>query len=255
MKLVDPKTLKAERLQAREHTKHEYIDELAEAYARGDMLPPITVFTDGKASYLADGVHRVDGAIKAGKKIGVDERQGNRAEAIRHACGANIAHGLRRTNADKRRAVKLAIEAFPDLSSRAIAEMCCVSHHLVEEARTPKPVGRTPNCNKNTGKTRAGRDGKRYQSANNKPGKSTNKISGGTSFDVAQIEGAAKPTKNGRIVFDPKLFRVWDDAFGKLKRTTDNLKNAHAGQQHFDAIHQALNQAYEWREAWEQSLA
>lgn len=159
-------SIKAERLQTRAATSSEYIDELSERMAAGDTFPPVTVFTDGKDSWLADGIHRLDAAIKAKKKIGVDQRKGTRADAVEFACGANASHGLRRTNADKRRSVKLALTAFPERSSRMIADLCGVGHQLVDDLRQ---VDDSATCNKNTEKTRVGRDGKRQPVAKAEP--------------------------------------------------------------------------------------
>lgn len=147
---VSPNQIKAERLQTRAATHSNYVDDIAERMSAGDIFPPIVIFTDGKESWIADGIHRLDGAIKAKKKIGVDERKGTRADAVEFACGANAAHGLRRTNADKRRAVSLALSQFSERSSRAIADLCGVSNHLVEELRAASATGRIPSWNKNT---------------------------------------------------------------------------------------------------------
>ena len=42
---------------------------------------------------------------------------------------------LRRTNADKRRAVEIALKEFPKLSSREIAKVCAVGDQLVNQLR------------------------------------------------------------------------------------------------------------------------
>lgn len=175
---IVPTKIKAERLQTRAVTNSNYIDELAERMAAGDTFPDITIFTDGKESWLADGIHRLDAAIKAKKKIGVHERKGTLADAIEFACGANDSHGLRLTNADKRRKVQLALSHFPDRSSRLISEMCGVSNHLVDEIRG----GNSPTCNKNTEKTRVGRDGKRQPAAKPEP------VNKATDFDPETLE-------------------------------------------------------------------
>jgi len=58
----------------------------------------------------------------------------------RDACGQSApAHGLRRTNADKRRAVEIALREFPNLSSAELARVCAVSHTLVDKVR-PQPA-------------------------------------------------------------------------------------------------------------------
>jgi hypothetical protein len=64
-------------------------------------------------------------------------RQGTRRDAILHAAGANAAHGLRRTNADKRRAVETLLrdEEWSKWSDREIARLCAVSHPFVSQIR------------------------------------------------------------------------------------------------------------------------
>jgi hypothetical protein len=162
-------TIKVERLQTREVTNSQYIDDLAERMLAGDTFPPVVIFSNGKDAWLPDGIHRLDAAIKAKKKIAVQWRKGTRDEAIEYACGANGSHGMRRTNSDKRRAVELALKTFPDRSSRAIAELCVVSRELVDEMRKPAQVsqpsasgGRTATSNS---EKRTGRDGKNYPAA------------------------------------------------------------------------------------------
>lgn len=55
------------------------------------------------------------------------------AAAVLYACGANAAHGLRRTNADKRRAVLTLLEdgEWAKLSDEEIARRCAVSRPFV----------------------------------------------------------------------------------------------------------------------------
>lgn len=156
-KAVAPLSIKAERIQTREKTDSTYIDELAERMLTGDIFPAITIFTDGKNEWLADGIHRLDAAIQAKCRISVEYRQGNRADAVEFALGANAHHGLRRTIADKRRTVAMALEAFPKRSSRAIAELCGVSHFLVDAQRKGSQLAENASS---SGEFRIGRDGK-----------------------------------------------------------------------------------------------
>jgi hypothetical protein len=115
------------------------IDEYAEAMVEGEKFPPIICFDDGKTLRLADGYHRVAAAQKAGiKDLLADIRKGGEIECIEFAVGVNDKHGLRRSNADKRNAVKIALDRFPQHSSRQVAAMCKVNHHLVEEMRASK---------------------------------------------------------------------------------------------------------------------
>ncbi|RMD90366.1 MAG: streptomycin biosynthesis regulator, partial [Alphaproteobacteria bacterium] len=56
---------------------------------------------------------------------------------ILHACGANSSHGLRRTNADKRRAVETLLrdEEWSQWGDRKIARKCAVHHSFVAKIR------------------------------------------------------------------------------------------------------------------------
>lgn len=83
------------------------IAEYAEAMEDGKQFPPVTVFYDGSSYWLADGFHRVNAALQVGR--GYVEAQiitGTQRDAVLYSVGANAAHGLRRSNADKRRAVE-----------------------------------------------------------------------------------------------------------------------------------------------------
>lgn len=114
------------------------IDEYAESIEAGEELPAVILFHDGEAYWLADGFHRVASARKAGKKtVSAEVRQGTRREAILHSVGANANHGLRRTNADKRRAVEtlLSDAEWKTWSDREIARQCAVSNTLVSSLR------------------------------------------------------------------------------------------------------------------------
>jgi len=55
---------------------------------------------------------------------------GSRKDAAWAACAANQTHGLRRTNADKRKAVTLALKLHPEMSDQAIADHCGVSRNM-----------------------------------------------------------------------------------------------------------------------------
>lgn len=112
------------------------VAEYAEALSAGDCFPPVTIFHDGSQYILADGFHRVIAATRAGREsIFADVRTGSRSDALRFALSANAAHGVRRTNADKRRSVELALAEWPKLSDRELAKVCAVGNALVGEVR------------------------------------------------------------------------------------------------------------------------
>jgi hypothetical protein len=114
------------------------VAEYAEAMRGGAQFPPVVAFYDGSEYWLADGFHRGTAAALAGlEEIEVDVRQGNKRDAILFSVGVNSAHGLRRTNEDKRRAVLrlLEDEEWGQWSDREIARRCNVGPPLVAELR------------------------------------------------------------------------------------------------------------------------
>lgn len=87
---------------------------------------------------MADGFHRVQAKEATGaKEIKADVHLGENRDAVLYAVGANASHGLRRTNADKRRAVErlLRDHEWKLWSDNAIAKQCGVGHPLVGRIR------------------------------------------------------------------------------------------------------------------------
>lgn len=119
-----------------EATAAEYADELR----RGAVFPPVLVFFDGQTYWLGDGFHRVRAYFLAyGDQVGVpcEVRPGTRRDAVLCAAGANAVHGLRRTNADKRRAVETLLrdDEWGQWSNREIARRCHVDEKTVRSLR------------------------------------------------------------------------------------------------------------------------
>ena len=110
------------------------VTEYAEAIMHKEVLPPLTVFSDGISYYLADGFHRYF-AYKntVTPEVEVDVHKGTLRNAIEYALGANSKHGLKRTNEDKRNAVMIALNdiEWGTLSLREVAKLCGVSHTYV----------------------------------------------------------------------------------------------------------------------------
>lgn len=112
------------------------VADYAEALGEGAKFPPVIVFHDGSRHVAADGFHRIHAAVRIGEtQIECDVRKGGKTDALKFALGCNAHHGLRRTNADKRHAVELALQEFSNLSDRALAEMCVVSDTFVGDVR------------------------------------------------------------------------------------------------------------------------
>ena len=126
-------------VQSRQAVDRCVIEEYAEKMREGTEFPPVVVFSDGEALYVADGFHRVEAARLAGlDAIAADIRQGARRDAVLYAAGANASHGLRRSNEDKRRAVGmlLADPEWSQWSDREIARRAGVSHVFVGRIRS-----------------------------------------------------------------------------------------------------------------------
>jgi len=148
--------------QARVKTNDDAIESYAEEMQRGAVFPPISVYFDGTTYWLADGFHRFLATKRNGQTdISAEVQPGGRTEALRHALGANSLNGVYRTNGDKRNAVEIALEEWPELANTVIAEICKVSSELARGCRQQmEKAGRIPQMI-----TVKGRDGKSYPGA------------------------------------------------------------------------------------------
>ena len=151
--------------QSRERINEETVKEYAEAMQAppgsrpSPAWPPVTVFFDGTEFWMADGFHRLLAVRRIGKKnIAAHVKKGTREDAAWAACGANQTHGLRRTNADKRKAVEMALKLHPEMSNGAIAEHCGVSHTFAGDMRRQVATVATSTASQK----RVGKDGKNY---------------------------------------------------------------------------------------------
>ena len=125
--------------QARENIDQATVDSYKSAMEDLVGFPPLIVFKEGESMWLADGWHRLHAAMACGNEhIACDVREGTLSDAILYAAGANKLHGLRRTNADKRRAVEMVLgcEKWAGRSDRWIADQCGVSPSTVEKSRS-----------------------------------------------------------------------------------------------------------------------
>jgi hypothetical protein len=130
--------------QPRVEMNEEVIADYAEQIRGGVTFPPVTVFFDGAAYWLADGFHRYHAHRRIGRESMVaDVQDGGLRDAILHSVGANTEHGLRRTNADKRKAVETMLnntivatdEDGNPRSNCDIANKCHVSEITVRRYR------------------------------------------------------------------------------------------------------------------------
>lgn len=114
------------------------VAEYAEAMEGDAEFPPVVVFHDGAEYWLADGFHRYHAMKRAGlTSCRPEVKSGTRRDAILYSVGANQAHGLRRSNADKRKAVFTLLNDFEwvSLSDSEIAKACGVDQSWVSRLR------------------------------------------------------------------------------------------------------------------------
>jgi hypothetical protein len=124
--------------QSRVELSEQAVASYAELMSEGTELPPIVVFHDGSTYWLGDGFHRVMAATRAGIEwLKSEVKKGTKRDAILYSVGSNSAHGLPRTNADKRRAVEmmLADEEWAKWSDREIGRRCVVAQSMVSKYR------------------------------------------------------------------------------------------------------------------------
>lgn len=126
--------------QMRETISSATVEEYAERIKAGDEFPHPVVFVDEEdAHWLGGGFHRIAAYRKAGETaVTCDVRKGTVRDARLFAAGDNAAHGLPRTNADKRLQVAalLSDPEWGKWSDREIAKRCCVGHQLVATVRS-----------------------------------------------------------------------------------------------------------------------
>jgi len=124
--------------QSREALNQATVAEYAEAMTEGATFPPITLFFDGSNHWLADGFHRYFAAKQVGfTDMPAEVRDGTQLDAQWASYTVNKDHGLRRSNADKRKAVMGAL-AHPygkAKSDNQIAKELGVHHSTVGDIR------------------------------------------------------------------------------------------------------------------------
>lgn len=154
-------------------------------------LPNIDVFFDGVDHWLADGFYRHRAHRQAGGDdalIDCNVHSGLQRDAVLFSVGANAKHGLRRSNADKHKAVTVLLTdaEWAAKSDRWIAEQCGVSAMFVGTVRkeaTAVPVSENTETIEKSNvsesgvnglhlkkevevpEKRAGKDGKNYPTA------------------------------------------------------------------------------------------
>lgn len=127
-----------QKLQSRVAIDEETVQDYAEAIQNGEEFPPVLVYFDGVNYYLTDGYHRYHAHKRAEKAtILCDVVNGTFRDAVLHATSVNSKHGMRRTTADKRKAVATLLDDFEwsTWSNAEIAKQCGVSAPFVASIR------------------------------------------------------------------------------------------------------------------------
>lgn len=155
--------------QPREVLDCDAVNDYMDAMEAGAKFPPVDVFHDGAIYWLAHGFHRYRATEQAGRKsIPCEIHQGTQQEAQWYSYSTNQTNGLRRTNADKQRAVKAAL-LHPNglkFSDRQIAEHVGVDDKTVAAWREKlRPSSEIPKIRSVT------RKGKTYQQDTSRIGK------------------------------------------------------------------------------------
>jgi len=130
-------------LQPRNELIADAIQQYADDMRNGDEFPPITVIAVNGSYYLVSGWHRTLAAKRANlEEIDAEIMQGDLTDALWLASESNKEHdrsGSRRTNADKRKAVKMAVEAKVKQNGRLIhGEYAEIANHVGVSSNTVK---------------------------------------------------------------------------------------------------------------------
>jgi ParB-like nuclease family protein len=133
----------------------EHVRTLAET---DTTLPPILV--DRRTMRVVDGMHRLLAMTQRGAlQIEVQFFDGSTDAAFLAAVRENVSHGLPLSRRDRDAAASRIIDSFPNLSDRAIASVCGMSHRTVAAIRN-RAGGQRASGQENQLHARAGLDGR-----------------------------------------------------------------------------------------------
>ena len=121
-----------------------------------DELPPIIVHVETGA--IVDGVQRWSAYRRLGRsRIPGRAFSGSTADALVLGITLNLVCGKPFSRSERRRAISLILQSFPDRSDRWVAEVCGPSHTTVSEVRRAVDAMLDPDVPER----RLGRDGRR----------------------------------------------------------------------------------------------
>lgn len=151
--------------QPRQGMNEDAVTDYVAALADGAEFPPVDVMFDGNAYWLFDGFHRIEAHLRSERIIvTANIYNGTLEDARWRSYAANQTHGLRRSTADKERAIRHALRhpKAPGLSDRELARHLGVSDKTVGKYRGEMEV--TAEIPQSV--TRTGADGRTINVAN-----------------------------------------------------------------------------------------
>lgn len=206
-------------------TVTEHLEDLTQVLRKkAGKLPRVQVYkipdpeNEGKYLYFAtDGHHTTMSHRLAGKtQVPVVIYTGTWEDAVLAAAKANntaFHQALKRTNADKKRAVEMVLKVDPRMGAQRVADHVGVSDQFVRNVREElEAAGAVPTVDSTEAKDGRVIPRRSKPSANGKAHK---------------ISGESKPA-NGSTVGD--VWRELDPAFGAVMRAADKVANAYPGE-------------------------
>lgn len=191
----------------RAHLSKEAIEDYSELFEGGSHFPALDVFSDGEKFYLVDGFHRLAAATGCEcEAVECEVIDGTLRDALEAAIRGerNRDHGVRRSNADKRKAIEKALgdEEWRGWSDRRLADMVGVSDKLVAQVRkevakkAEDSTAESRSCNNGKAGRRTGKDGKKRSAKRpkaEKPAEPAAEEDGDTSFDPKALDAQERP--------------------------------------------------------------
>lgn len=151
--------------QPRQGMNEDVVTDYVAALADNVRFPAVDVMFDGVDYWLFDGFHRVESHLRSGRtEIEVKVHHGTLEQAQWRSYAANQSHGLRRSTADKERAIRAALQhkAAQGMSDNALAKHLGVSDKTVTKYRVEmQSASEIPKLS-----SRTGIDGKTYDTTN-----------------------------------------------------------------------------------------
>lgn len=151
--------------QPRQGMNEDVVTDYVAALADNARFPAVDVMFDGVDYWLFDGFHRVESHLRSGRtEIEVRVHHGTLEQAQWRSYAANQSHGLRRSTADKERAIRAALQhkAAQGMSNEQVAKHLGVDPKTVSKYReVMRATLEIPES-----KIRTGADGRTYDVSN-----------------------------------------------------------------------------------------